>query len=186
MAKACSAPKKPDTRECRVCGEVGHIARNCPTAPAPEPGAAPAEGGAKGRRIKKRIGTQSLSNKRCFNCGQNGHLSAVRDLLSRQGIFGCRTSLIPSTSANISLRITCTHRHLKTFLIGFRLLLGFVLCVAGLRDPRRQHGLLHLWRTRPPQQRMPKQAIKMYLYNYKEKQACENFEISCSCRWKQR
>jgi len=83
LAKACSAPKKPDTRECRVCGEVGHIARNCPSAPSPEPGAAPTEGGNKGRR-KKRSGTQSLSSKRCFNCGQNGHLSAVRDLQMRR------------------------------------------------------------------------------------------------------
>jgi cellular nucleic acid-binding protein len=81
LAKACAAAKKPDSRDCRVCGQVGHIARNCPSAPAPEPGAAPVGGGGgedggKGRR-KKRSGTRPVGSKRCFNCGLNGHLSAV-------------------------------------------------------------------------------------------------------------
>lgn len=70
IAKACTQPKKPDTRECRVCGEVGHIARNCPQKPAEEPAAA-GEAKSKPRRNKK-----SNAGKRCFNCGKNGHLSA--------------------------------------------------------------------------------------------------------------
>lgn len=70
LARACTAPKKPDTRDCRICGEIGHIARNCPSKPEAPEGAAP-EGERKPRRK-----TGSLAGKRCFNCGQNGHLSA--------------------------------------------------------------------------------------------------------------
>ena len=71
--------------------------------------------------------------------------------------------------------------HTKTICVLFASFLSaswfFVLRAVGLRDPRRQHRLLHLWRTRPSQQRLPKQAINIYLYNYKEKQARYNYEI---------
>jgi cellular nucleic acid-binding protein len=78
IAKACTMPKKPDTRDCRVCGEVGHIARNCPSKPQTEPQAetTTADGGGGGGGKKKSRRNGGLASKRCFNCGQNGHLSA--------------------------------------------------------------------------------------------------------------
>lgn len=55
----------------RICGLVGHIARNCSQAVSADPAAAAAA-----PPRAKRGGGGSLAGKRCFNCGKNGHLSA--------------------------------------------------------------------------------------------------------------
>mmetsp|Transcript_16715 Transcript_16715/g.28511 ORF Transcript_16715/g.28511 Transcript_16715/m.28511 type:complete len:135 (+) Transcript_16715:140-544(+) len=82
IAKACAQPKRPDTRDCRICGEVGHIARNCPSKAPSENETQLASGGGGGGGCSENGGGKKKSNrkggldsKRCFNCGQNGHLS---------------------------------------------------------------------------------------------------------------
>ncbi|KAH7026028.1 uncharacterized protein B0I36DRAFT_329723 [Microdochium trichocladiopsis] len=49
MAREC--PQGGDTRDCRKCGEVGHISRDCP------------QGGGGG------------GSRECFKCGQAGHIA---------------------------------------------------------------------------------------------------------------
>ena len=50
---------------------MGHIARNCPQKPEGDAAVAPAAAG--GRKPRRKGG---IGSKRCFNCGQGGHLSA--------------------------------------------------------------------------------------------------------------
>ena len=73
LARNCpQAPPREETRKCHVCGEVGHLARNCPNAE--DGGDYDGGEGAGGRRRK------GAGGRRCFNCGQVGHLSADCDL----------------------------------------------------------------------------------------------------------
>lgn len=55
--------------------QVGHLARECPSKPAAAEGYAPKAAGDKPRR-RPNGGSRGVGSKRCFNCGQNGHLSA--------------------------------------------------------------------------------------------------------------
>jgi len=82
--KSLNGPKKPDSRywerdistKCNCCGEVGHIAKNCPN-----------EQKLKPCGLCAKLGHDSWScpeKSVCFNCGLPGHV--VRDCNQRRGL----------------------------------------------------------------------------------------------------
>ena len=65
-----STPTKTGQKACYLCGQVGHLAKNCPTKPVGQPAPSTSENTNKGEKKKKEDKPFV-----CYSCGGRGHTS---------------------------------------------------------------------------------------------------------------